>query len=369
MKKLTAVLIVLIMLFSFVACGDKNDGETTSSTETTIENATEAATKDTAENTTENKTNDKVDSNKDDENDDLLITLYPEQDSEDFNNLKGKIKYIETELFYGADAPTFRFVSARNGVKVKLEAIRWSPIVNDFEPYDKDFETTTEENKIYEFMCFRAETIPEYRLVAEYNGKKAEYYMAMDGKEVVTKLPMRNEKFIPEEITTDTVFYNLCLARAVSELFYKDRTDKYSSDIVYETMAYAVTLNDFELEGEDYINMIGLTSWEADAYLNAMYPTFKGKAPKLPDESSFVVANTGREKYLVMPHAFERFSTNEFYGVKDNEDGTYFVKIRVDDFREGYQLEYCFDVTVKIDANNPFGYVITEVNQCNLPIG
>ncbi len=138
-------------------------------------------------------------------------------------------------------------------------------------------------------------------------------------------------------------------------------------------MAYAVTLNQFEVEGEDYINMIGLTQWEADAYLNAMYPSFKGKAPELPEDSSFVAAHfsTGK-KYLVTPNVFERFCTTEFYGVEENDDGTYSVKIRVDNYRApgvDFERQRGIAVIVKPDANNPFGYVITDIVDCDLPKG
>ena len=73
-----------------------------------------------------------------------------------------------------------------------------------------------------------------------------------------------------------------------------------------------------------------------------------------------------------MPHAFERFSTNEFYGVQENSDGTYSVKIRVDDYRAPgveFERQRGIAVIVKPDANNPFGYVITDVVDCELPKG
>ena len=352
-KKVVALILCLAFLLSFTACGDKNGGETPSTTEST----------------TENKQNDKDVMKKEDDNE-LLITLYPEQDSNEFQNLTGKIKLIETSYFYGADAPSFRFVAPRDGVKVRLEVIRWSDLVNDFEPYDKDFEITTEKEKIYEFMCYRTETIPEYRLVAEYKNKKAEYYMVMDGFGVVNELQMVAEDGEFAEITEDSAFYNLCVARAVSNVFYNDRFIKDIPEVVYETMAYAVSLNQFELEGEDYINMIGLTQWEADVYLNAMYPSFKGKSPELPKDSSFVVAHfsTGK-KYLVTPQLFEKFCTTEFYGVEENDDGTYSVKIRIDDYRTEPAIEIGLAVIVKPDANNPFGYVITDVVDCDLPKG
>ena len=64
---------------------------------------------------------------------------------------------------------------------------------------------STEKDKIYEFDCYVTETIPDYRLVAEYGDMKAKYYLAMDGYEVVTKLLMVDEGNTPEEITFDKI--------------------------------------------------------------------------------------------------------------------------------------------------------------------
>ena len=54
------------------------------------------------------------------------------------------------------------------------------------------------------------------------------------------------------------------------------------------------------------------------------------------------------------------------------EDGTYSVKIRVDDYRAPgveFERQRGIAVIVKPDANNPFGYVITDVVDCDLPKG
>ena len=147
-KKVIAVILCFAFLISFAACGDKNGGETSSTTEST----------------TENKQNDKDVANKENgDGDDLLITFYPEQNSKEYQELTGEIKLIETVFFYGADAPSFRFVAPRDGVKVKLEAVRWSPIVSDFEPYDMDFEITTEKNKIYKPFSTNFNSEKSYR--------------------------------------------------------------------------------------------------------------------------------------------------------------------------------------------------------------
>lgn len=361
MKKFTAVLLALIMLLSFAACGDKGDGETT----------TEAPLQTEEANTKGNSSANDKGNNKEDDSGDLLITLYNDCDSLDYQDLTGKIEHISTGYEPRSTAEYFRFVSPKNGVTVRVEGIMWSPIVDDFEVTNTFLEVKTEKDKIYEFECYVTETIPDYRIVAEYGEMKATYYLATDGYEVVTKLLMVDEGFTPEEITEDSVFYNLCVARAVSDVFYNDRLIKYEHPVVWDTVAYAVTLTEFRMNGtEDYRNMLGLTEWEADAYFKALYPTLNESDIALPENESVVAAHfsTGK-KYLIQPHSFERFSTNEFYGVEDNGDGTYSVKIRVDDYRfEGYE-EYGRAVIVKPDANNPFGYVITDVVDCELPRG
>ena len=358
MKKFTAVLLALVILLSFAACGGKDNGGIT----------TEAPSQTEEANTKEANTKDK---NKEDDGGDLLITLYNDCDSLDYQELTGKIEHISTGYEPRNASEYFRFVSPKNGVTVRVEAIMWSPIVDDFEVSGTFLEIKTEKDKIYEFECYVTETIPDYRIVAEYGEMKATYYLATDGYEVITKLLMVDEGFTPEEITEDSVFYNLCVARAVSDVFYNDRLMKYEPPVVWDTVAYAVTLTEFKMNGtEDYKNMLGLTEWEADAYFKALYPTLNENDIALPENESVVAAHfsTGK-KYLIQPHTFERFSTNEFYGVEDNGDGTYSVKIRVDDYRfEGYE-EFGRAVIVKPDANNPFGYVITDVVDCELPKG
>lgn len=358
MKKITAVLLALIMLLSFAACGGKDEVETT-----TAPSQTEEA------NTKGNSSANDKGGNKEDDSGDLLMTLYMDCDSDDYQSLTGKIESINTGIDPQTSAGCFRFVSPKNGVKVKLEAIMWSPMVDDFEVTDTVFEISTEKDKIYEFDCYVTETIPDYRLVAEYGEMNADYYLAMDGYEVVTKLLMVDEGNTPEEITEDSAFYNLCVARATSKIFYEGMVEHDDPAVIWDTLAYAVTLNHAKMVGETYYDVISLTTWELESYADSMYPEYKGNHPEIPEECYVEGSMKQYSDYDVTPYLFERFSTNEFYGVDDNGDGTYSVKIRIDDYRfEGYE-EYGLAVIVEPDANSPFGYVITDVVDCELPRG
>ncbi len=354
MKKITAVLLALIMLLSFAACGGKDEVETT-----TAPSQTEEA----------NTKGNSLANNKEDDSGDLLMTLYMDCDSDDYHSLTGKIESINTGIDPQTSAGCFRFVSPKNGVKVRLEAIMWSPIVDDFEVTDTVFEISTEKDKIYEFDCYVTETIPDYRIVAEYGEMKARYYLAMDGYEVVTKLLMVDEGNTPEEITEDSAFYNLCVARAASKVYYEGFAEHNEPAVVWDTLAYAVTLNHAKTVGETYYDVISVTTWELESYMDSMYPEYKGNYPGMPEECYVEGSMKQYSDYDVTPYLFERFSTNEFYGVEDNGDGTYSVKIRIDDYRfEGYE-EFGLAVIVKPDANSPFGYVITDVIDCELPRG
>ena len=358
MKKITAVLLALIMLLSFAACGGKDKVETT-----TAPSQTEEA------NTKGNSSANDKGGNKEDDSGDLLMTLYMDCDSDDYQSLTGKIESINTGIDPQTSAGCFRFVSPKNGVKVRLEAIMWSPIVDDFEVTETIFEISTEKDKIYEFDCYVTETIPDYRLVAEYGDMKAKYYLAMDGYEVVTKLLMVDEGNTPEEITEDSVFYNLCVARAASKVYYEGFAEHNEPAVVWDTLAYAVTLNHAKMVGETEYDVISLTTWELESYADSMYPEYKENHPEIPEECYVEGSMKQYSDYDVTPYLFERFSTNEFYGVEDNGDGTYSVKIRIDDYRfEGYE-EFGLAVIVEPDANSPFGYVIKDVVDCELPRG
>ncbi len=354
MKKITAVLLALIMLLSFAACGGKDEVETTTAPSQTEEANTKG----------NSSANDK-----EDDSGDLLMTLYMDCDSDDYQSLTGKIESINTGIDPQTSAGCFRFVSPKNGVTVRLEAIMWSPIVDDFEVTETIFEISTEKDKIYEFDCYVTETIPDYRLVAEYGEMKAGYYLAMDGYEVVTKLLMVDEGNTPEEITEDSAFYNLCVARATSKIFYEGFAEHNDPAVIWDTLAYAVTLNHAKMVGETEYDVISLTTWELESYADSMYPEYKGNYPEIPEECYVEGSMKQYSDYDVTPYLFERFSTNEFYGVEDNGDGTYSVKIRIDDYRfEGYE-EYGLAVIVEPDANSPFGYVIKDVIDCELPRG
>ena len=128
MKKITAVLLALIMLFSFAACGGKDELETTTDAPSQTEEA----------NTKGNKGD-----NKEDDGGDLLMTLYIDSDSDDYQSLTGKIESINTGIDPQTSAGCFRFVSPKNGVKVILEAIMWSPILDAFEVTETIFEIST----------------------------------------------------------------------------------------------------------------------------------------------------------------------------------------------------------------------------------
>ena len=361
MKKITAVLLALIMLLSFAACGGKGDGETTTEAPS-VQQTEEANTKGNS------SANDKGGS-KEDDSGDLLMTLYMDCDSDDYQSLTGKIESINTGIDPQTSAGCFRFISPKNGVAVRLEAIMWSPIVDDFEVTDTVFEISTEKDKIYEFDCYVTETIPDYRLVAEYGDMKAKYYLAMDGYEVVTKLLMVDEGNTPEEITVDSAFYQLCVARAASKVYYDGFAENDDPAVVWDTVAYAVTLNHAKTVGETEYDVISLTTWELESYMDSMYPELKGNYPGIPEECNVEGSMKQYSDYDVTPYLFERFSTGEFYGVDDNGDGTYSVKIRIDDYRfEGYE-EFGLAVIVEPDANSPFGYVITDVVDCELPRG
>lgn len=352
-KRLISLALCLVMLMSFAACTGDSGGEETTTT--------------TAPQTTEPTTAGKVL-----KAGDLLGTLYMDCNSNDYQGLVGKIEHIKTGMEPKFDSEYFRFVSPEEDVKVRLEAIMYSPIVDSFEVTDTVFERTAEKGKIYEFESLVTETIPDHRLVAECGDARAEYYMVADGFEVLTKLQMIAES--PQQIEQDSVFYRLCVARAVSDVYYNDRLIKHEPEVVWNTLAYAVTLNEFKMNGtEDYVNMIGLSDWEADAYFSTLYPSLDESKTKLMEDGRVVEAHFSvGKKYLVEPHLFEKFCTDEFFGVQNNGDGTYSVKILVHDQRAP-EVEFDRDrglaVIVKADASSPFGYVIKDVVDCDLPKG
>ena len=88
MKKITAVLLALIMILSFAACGGKDKVETTTDAPSQTEEA----------NTKGNSSANDKGGNKEDDSGDLLMTLYMDCDSDDYQSLTGKIESINTGI-------------------------------------------------------------------------------------------------------------------------------------------------------------------------------------------------------------------------------------------------------------------------------
>lgn len=361
-KKLLSVAMCLLLLISFASCGNDETIETT-----TLSPVLQSTEKE-EDIIPANQKDDITEVTAEDESGNLLITLY-NADSDEYHALQGIIESINTgiESDYGMNG--FRFVSPNSNVKVRLEGILWSSLVNDFETDYTYFEIETEKDKIYEFDCVVTETIPDFRLVAEYGDMKSTYYFAMDGESVENVVEMTDDEFVPDEITDDTAFYNLCAARAASKVYYEGYVDHNDPAAIWNTVAYAVTLNYIEMNGEDFDEYIGLSTWEVESYMDTMYPECKDAYPQMNEECYVEGSMRQYSDYDVTPYMFENFCTNEFYGVEDNGNGTYSVKIRIDDYRfEGF-TENGFAVIVTPDANSPFGYIITDIVDYDLPRG
>lgn len=359
-KKAAAIILTFAFLLSLAACGDGSEGETTSSV-TEQASAVNADIESTAAVT-------------DRDDDPTFLTLFRYPDSKEYKAIK-KAEKIETGID-GEFNETWKFRAEKDGVNVRLEYISWVNEVGNFQIISDAFEIETQKGKYYEFSCPVGEAIPEYRLVAEYGGFRAEYYIQYDGMgDDTNAVEIIGEKYYPGEITEDSPFYALCLSHAITAADNDNDTSVKDNYAFWQTFAFAVTQN-YEAAGGDAFNgeKIRLTEWAANAYLSALYPSFNGAYPDYPDGGEVAYTPDTYEKYAVMPCSYGDLHSSEFYGVEDNGDGTYTVKIKVYTYPTGDEvLEADKAVIVKpldsYDENNPFGYTVLRVEDCELPRG
>ena len=353
-KKAAAIILTLAFLLSLAACGGSDNEATATTSEQG--SAVQAVAESTAAVTER-------------DDDPTFLTLFRYPDSKEYKAIK-KAEKIETGID-GEFNEIWKFRAEKDGVKVRLEYISWVNEVGNFQIIENIFEIETEKGKYYEFSCTVGEAIPEYRLVAEYGGLRAEYNIQYDGMGDEPKaVELIGEKYHPDEITEDSPFYALCLSHAITAT--DNDTSVKDNYAFWQTFASAVTQN-YEAAGGDAFNgeNLKLTEWAANAYLSALYPSLNGAYPDYPDGGEIVRTP---EAYEIMPCSYGDLHSSEFYGVEDNGDGTYTVKIKVYTYPDEYEvLEADKAVIVKpldsYDENNPFGYTVLRVEDCELPKG
>ena len=358
-KKAAALILSLAFLLSLAACGGSDNEATATTSEQG--SAVQAVAESTAAVTEQ-------------DDDPTLLTLFRYPDSTEYKAIK-KAEKIETGID-GEFNEIWKFRAEKDGIKVRLEYISWVNEVGNFQIISDAFEIEPQKGKYYEFSCTVGEAIPQYRLVAEYGGLRTEYYIQYDGMGDEPKaVELIGEKYHPDEITEDSPFYALCLSQAITATDNDNDTSVKDNYAFWQTFAFAVTQN-YEAAGGDAFNgeKIKLTEWVAKAYLSALYPSFNGAYPALPSGGKVVYTPETYEKYEVMPCSYGDLHSSEFYGVEDKGDGTYTVKIKVYTYPDEYEvLEADKAVIVKpldsYDENNPFGYTVLRVEDCELPRG
>ena len=228
MKKAAAIILSLAFLLSLAACGGGSESETTTAA-TEQASAVNAGIESTVAVTER-------------DDDPTFLTLFRYPDSKEYKAIK-KVEKIETGID-GEFNETWKFRAEKDGVKVGLEYISWVNEVGNFQIIENIFEIETQKGKYYEFSCTVGEAIPEYRLVAEYGGLRAEYNIQYDGMGDESKaVELIGEKYYPGEITEDSPFYALCLSHAITAADNDNDSSVKDNYAFWQTFALAVTQN------------------------------------------------------------------------------------------------------------------------------
>lgn len=294
-----------------------------------------------------------------------LLKIYTDPSSESYQALSSnEIKTVSTE-----GTNKIRVVALQSGITVNLQLVRYIDIVSWFRAIS-EFNITdkTKKDNVYEFNCEIAETIPTYRIVAEYNNVMAEYYFQYDGKDNATEFELIGSKWKPNEISEDSPVLDLCFAYANQAVISNNNNFlNLGGNELWSCFANAVSISDYRINGNDTEN-IPLTQWIADSYLLALFPSYNGNYPE-PFEPLVKYDPSSFDRYTVSPCYMGGEINDKLDKVENNPDGTLTVKVIVSlstDDGSGKYIDHGKAVLVKpLDAYNddyPFGYTILGVS-------
>ena len=297
---------------------------------------------------------------------DLLI-VYIDPSSPEYQNLGTVDDYLMTGNSSDM-AVQIRFVALVDGVVVKLERVSFNHDYSYLEVTEEIFIAETNPAIVYAFDSIVAETIPQFQLVAEYNGLRCVWPIQDDlayGNTVFTLVGQPSQQVIPLDETSNMI--HICRAYAISfyELYYKSGPyivpDKVSNDELWQTVSTAITINN--LYNTQDINNIVVQNNILNSYAKAMFPDVQ-KLPPL--DTNYIKYNSNNGTYNVTPHfppvAWQLVycSENEIPGIGK----VWTVAIAIEDVENGKQ-PITFVVYLKANEkqtqNNPFDYHITGI--------
>jgi len=296
-----------------------------------------------------------------------LLTVFIEPSSEEYENTGEVTESLDTGLEADMTTPV-RFISAVDGVTVRLERGSWNPYHAFYEVTDEIFSVEAKTGEVYSFDGVMSETIPHLQLVAEYRGLQCIWPLQYDMVEGSVVFSLTGKPWEAQPLDETSNIINLCAAYAITyytgsrvtadDGYFSQET--VATEEVWPAVAMAITLNHTAVTQEEYFeDNLYVGEDVLFSYARAMFPDVE--LPPVP-EGDFEPSSDG---YMIMPILAPTFW--EFvYVYKEEEAETPFwqVAIGMQSAEDGW-TPITFVVNLEeneeYDRDNPFEYHVTGI--------
>ena len=292
------------------------------------------------------------------EEDNVLLTIYTDPLSSEYKVLGTQYEYLDqTEL----EGDLIKFISNKDGVKVRLQYIVWNTDLKCFMSYDEAFDISTKSGEIYAFNGIMAETIPSFRLIAEYKNMTYIWYLQQDGKDGKTVQTIESKNsWVAQDIYEDSNMIPICTALAVSARIYGDDYKNYTSEEFWETIASALTMTYTEHEDEYII----IEEWVLNAFIKTIFPDIE-EAPKPPKDTT-LMEEIENGIWSIRTCSYGDWISYELIGIYKDDNNTWIMTVAVRNNDEDEEdISYCKVVYLEQNekqGEGPFEYHVTVVD-------
>ena len=287
-----------------------------------------------------------------------IVAILSDSGSDSFKAFGEAEMDLEVHLDFGEiDTNTILFTPLQDDVRIMIEAIEYRPNLSYswFDVKETLYDFQAEMGKHYELEVYLAETIPYFRVSAEWGGRKLSWNCQYDGRgdRDITYLSL-SEVEEPVFEYEQPYIETLSGAAAVSYALFEE-------DEFWESVLYAATL----IEGDGSSNPIILSKERFFQYIEAIHPGYT-MWPSFPEFIDSIVTYSERdETYMFEPYDNDPIGIWELNFIEPNSRGdggsvwVYVTCGNISEFPVAYEVIWARNKNRGID--DPFAFCIVEI--------
>ena len=287
----------------------------------------------------------------------VLLTIYTDTSSNDYQSLGNEYNKLNDNT-----GDLIKFVSNKDGVKVKLEYIDWDMNLKYHRGLEEEFNITTKSEEVYAFNANMQENTPNFRLVVEYENTKNIWYVVYNVKDKSSTIKIKgSSNWVAQDVDDTSNMIPFCISLAISGRLYGNDYLNYTSEEVWETIANILTMTYID----DQEDNIFIEEVELEKFIKVIFPNING-VPQLPKDKLFV--HKEDEVYSIRKNNYGDLISYELVGCyKDEETDKWVVTVSVrnndEDDEIGYTKVIYLKQNEKHDEMNPFDYHIINLDE------